>query len=59
MITSKAKFICNFCDFVSIGNKGDPLVLAVFEQFGYANCYIDRVATQKPLPGSIQLRGDG
>jgi len=58
-ITTKAKFLCNVCDCVSIGNKGDKLTQAVFEKYGYANCYIERVATKKSVPGTLQIKGDG
>lgn len=58
-ITTKAKFICNLCDCVSIGNKGDKLVQDVFTKYGYANCYTDRVATKKSIPGTLQIKGDG
>lgn len=57
--TQKAQYLCNLCDCVSIGKKGDPMVLKVFDQFPYANCYIDRIATKKAIPGTVQLRGDG
>ena len=58
-ITCKAKFLCILCDCVSIGNKGDPVVQSLFEQFGYANCYVERVATKKSVPGTYQIKGDG
>ncbi len=58
-ITTKAKFLCNLCDCVSIGNKGDTTVQSVFSQFNYANCYTSRVATKKALPGTVQIKGDG
>ena len=58
-ITTKAKFLCNLCDCVSIGNKGDSTVRSVFTQFNYANCYTSRVATKKGLTGTVQIKGDG
>ena len=58
-IATKAKFLCNLCDSVSIGNKGDPSVLSVFEKCGYANCYVERTATKKAIPGTVQIKGDG
>jgi uracil-DNA glycosylase len=59
-ITTKAQFLCNLCDCISISNKGDPLVKMVFEKFPYANCYIERVAamTRKSVAGTIQIKGD-
>ena len=38
-ITTTAKYLCNLCDCISIGNKGDDAVRMVFSQFGYANSY--------------------
>src|SRR5437870_4108464 len=58
-ISTKAKFICNLCDCVSIGNKGDSLVQQVFQQFSYANCYVGRMATKKAVAGTLQIKGDG
>ncbi len=58
-LTTTAKYICNLCDCISIGNKGDPWVLQIFKQFPYANVYTDRVATQKDTPGQLQNKGDG
>lgn len=58
-IQTKAKFLCNLCDCVSTGTRGDPLTQLVFEKYPYANCYVDRVATKKFVPGSLQIKGDG
>ena len=54
-----AKYICTLCDCVSIGNKGDQLVLDVFNAYPYANCYLSRTATRKSIPGTLQIKGDG
>src|SRR5437879_1583124 len=59
MVTTKAKYICNLCDCVSIGNKGDPVVQAVFQQFPYAHGYNGRTATKKSVAGTLQIKGDG
>lgn len=58
-ISTTAQFICNICDCVSIGKKGDPTVQQVFDKFGYANTYKDRMATKKSLPGTFNISGDG
>lgn len=58
-ITTRAKFVCNLCDCVSIGNKGDKPVQDIFTKYGYANCYTDRVVTKKSIPGTLQIKGDG
>jgi len=58
-ITTKAKFLCNICDCVSIGTRGDPITQLVFEKFTHANIYSERVATKKSLPGTLQIKGDG
>ena len=58
-ITTKAKFLCNLCDCVSIGNKGDELVHTIFQQYPYSNCYSGRLATKKSQPGTLQIKGDG
>jgi uracil-DNA glycosylase len=59
LITTQAPIVCNLCDCVSVGNKGDEMVQKVFEKFNYANCYVNRVATTKSLPGSMTIKGDG
>jgi len=58
-IKTTAKFLCNICDCVSISNKGDPLTQQVFEKFGFANIYSERMATKKSVPGTYQIKGDG
>lgn len=58
-IKVKAKFICNLCDCVSVGNKGDMLVQKMFQQFTHSNCYVGRNANQKSTVGTIQIKGDG
>ncbi len=58
-VTTTAKFICNVCDCVSIGNKGDAWVQQIFQQFNYSNCYADRTGTKKATPGEIFIKGDG
>lgn len=58
-IKTTAKFICNFCDCVSNGNKGDPLVQSIFTKYPYANVYAERIATKKAEPGTLQIKGDG
>lgn len=58
-ITTKSKFLCNLCDCVSIGNKGDPSVQQIFTKYPYANCYAERNATKKSVPGTHQIKGDG
>jgi uracil-DNA glycosylase len=58
-IQTKAKFLVNLCDCVSIGNKGDQIVQTIFEKFAYANCYAERVATKKSVPGTLTIKGDG
>ncbi len=59
VISTKSKYLCNLCDCVSIGNKGDTIVQSVFAQFTHSNCYINRIATKKTLPGSVLIKGDG
>jgi len=58
-IQTKAKFLCNLCDCVSIGNKGEQNTKKIFEKYAYANCYSDRIATNKSIPGTLQIKGDG
>jgi len=58
-INTTAKFICNLCDCVSIGNKGEPIVQTIFTKFPYANCYADRVSNMKTIPGTYTVKGDG
>jgi uracil-DNA glycosylase len=58
-VTTTAKFICNICDCVSIGNKGDAWVQQIFQQFNHSNCYVDRTAAKKATPGEIFIKGDG
>lgn len=59
LITTKAKFLCNICDCVSIGNKGDPSALNIFQNYPYSNCYLNRLAIKKSDPGTVQIKGDG
>ena len=54
-ITTTAKFLCNICDCVSMGPTGDPLVQSVFKKYPYANCYMDRNASKKSVPGVSQM----
>lgn len=58
-ITTKARFLCNICDCVSIGKRGDDRTLEVFRQFPYANTYASRLSTKKAVPGTFEVKGDG
>ena len=58
-INTTAQYICNLCDCVSIGSKGDYTVRQIFDKFPHANCYSERISTKKSVPGTIQLKGDG
>ena len=58
-ISTKARFLCNICDCVSIGNKGDKQPLRAFKQFPHANSYSSRLSTKKAIPGTLEVKGDG
>ncbi|MEO0236787.1 MAG: uracil-DNA glycosylase [candidate division WOR-3 bacterium] len=57
--STQATYLINLCDCISIGNKGEDLVLRVFNKYPYANTYMERNATTKSIPGTIQIKGDG